>query len=242
MLNSMSDDILKSIQSDINDSDKILIGIGMEWMTDILINRRFFEDERKFLSSEDLIQMKDIVISDDKRKVQMNCYKKMKEILSGKDYFIISLCYDDVIYDVFSDGDRVVTPCGGYRLLQCEKHIMSRDEVVIRNGRPVCPLCGGELNYNNILNEYYMEESYLQKFEEYKGWLQSTINKKLLILEFGTDMKFPQVIRFAFDRLIKFNLKSKMYRVNKQMCMVDASAEGRGLAVEGDSMELVIGL
>ena len=90
-----------------------------------------------------------------------------------------------------------------------------------------------------VNNENYMEESYLSKFNDYKGWLQSTINKKLVILELGTDMRFPQVIRFAFDRLIKFNLKSKMYRVNKSLYMVDSGAEGRGIAVKCDSLELV---
>ena len=116
---------------------------------------------------------------------------------------------------------------------------MTRDEAVIEAGELVCPICRNRLTYNNILNDYYMEDGYLPKFIEYKEWLQSTINKRLLILELGADMRLPQVMRFAFDRLVKYNLKSKMYRINESICMVDSSSQGRAIAVEGNSKRLI---
>lgn len=231
----IDEELLNDLRDDIERADKVLIGIGLEWQL-------MLEAKEEYLSKasvNELINCIDIDYSVNKREELMEVYANLKNKLMGKDYYIISLCYDDVVYDVFFKDENIVTPCGGYKLLQCGQHIMSRDEVAINNGVTVCPLCAGTLSYNNIKNEHYMEESYLPKFQEYKAWIQSTINRKLLIVELGTDMKFPGVIRFAFDRLVKFNQKSKMYRINKQLCMVDSSAEGRGIAVKCDSLELI---
>lgn len=236
MSRELNEELIEEIRCDIEDADKVLIGIGYEWNAIIEENQEYFVQLKNI---EDLVAGKDIKIDEKQRGEYIAAYKRLKELVADKDYYVISLAYDDLIYNVFSEENNVVTPCGGYRLLQCGQHIMTRDEAVINDGKPVCPICGGKLSHNNIMNEHYMEESYLPKFEEYKGWLQSTINKKIVILELGADMRFPQVIRFAFDRLVKFNLKSKMYRVNKSICMVDSSAEGRGVAVNCDSMELV---
>lgn len=233
----LTDELVNEIHNYINEADKVLVGLGMEWNSLVNVKESFLNGDFENIKMSDLISKKDVMISDTSERII--AYQNLKKLLLEKDYYIISLCDDDVIYEIFDDNDNVVTPCGGYRLLQCGQHIMSRDEVVIKDGKPICPICGGNLSYNNIKNENYMEESYLSKFNDYKGWLQSTINKKLVILELGTDMRFPQVIRFAFDRLIKFNLKSKMYRVNKSLYMVDSSAEGRGIAVKCDSLELI---
>lgn len=237
MYNILTDELIDEIRNYVSEADKVLVGLGMEWNSLVNVKESFLNGDFENIKMSDLISKKDVMISDTSERII--AYQNLKKLLQEKDYYIISLCDDDVIYEIFDDNDNVVTPCGGYRLLQCGQHIMSRDEVVIKDGKPICPICGGNLSYNNIKNENYMEESYLSKFNDYKGWLQSTINKKLVILELGTDMRFPQVIRFAFDRLIKFNLKSKMYRVNKSLYMVDSSAEGRGIAVKCDSLELI---
>lgn len=239
MVNNISNDIVRKLKEDIDEADKVLVGIGFEWQSEIASDEKYINGLYESVTLADLISRKDIHINSDEEKKLVDMYRRLKQIIENKDYFIISLCYDDLIYESFSDDDNVVTPCGGYRFLQCSEHVMSRDEVEIIKGKPRCPLCNKTLSYNNIMSEEYMEESYLTKFDEYKGWLQSTINKKLVILELGTDMKFPQVIRFAFDRLVKFNLKSKLYRVNREVCMVDSSAEGRGIAVKCDSLELI---
>ena len=46
-------------------------------------------------------------------------YKRLNEILSGKNYFIVSLCMDDKIYEAGFDEGRIVTPLGGKRFKQC---------------------------------------------------------------------------------------------------------------------------
>ena len=46
-------------------------------------------------------------------------YAQLASLLEGKNYFIVSLCTDDYIYDAGLERERIVTPCGGYRALQC---------------------------------------------------------------------------------------------------------------------------
>lgn len=218
----ISNELIDEIKQAVADADKVLIGIGTEWMADG--------------KASDL--MNGYQISDDDKEKILTGYKEIKSLIKDKDYYIMSLCYDDLIYEVFADEDNVVTPCGGYRLLQCGQHIMTKDEVKLIDGKPSCPLCGGDLSFNNIENEQYMEEGYLVKFGEYKAWLQSTINKKLVIIELGANMQFPSVIRFAFDRLCQYNLKSTFYRVNESLYQHAAESEERGISIKGKSLSL----
>lgn len=221
-VSNISEKVTKEIKEALLDADKVVIGIGMDWMAGV--------------ETGDIMEDAHIDLSERERYIQL--YSKLKNTLSDKDYYIITLCYDDLIFEVL-DEERVVAPCGSFRLLQCGNHVMTKDEVKLMDGKPVCPLCGGSLSYNNIDNAEYMEEGYMARFNEYKMWLQSTINKKLAILELGADMKYPGVIRFAFDRLCQYNLKSTFYRVNQDLYHHNAESGSRGKSIKGDSRELI---
>ena len=49
----------------------------------------------------------------------LKAYNKLSDDLKGKNYFIVSLCMDDIIYESNLDPDRIVTPLGGKRKKQC---------------------------------------------------------------------------------------------------------------------------
>lgn len=216
----ISDSLIGEMREAIDGADKVLVGIGMEWMASV---------ETRDVMSEAIIR---------EREYYKSLYTKLKSLLCDKDYYIMTLCYDDLVYDVFEE-ERVVAPCGGYRLLQCGQHVMTKDEVSMLDGEPRCPLCNRPLTFNNIESDMYMEEGYMDRFADYKQWLQSTINRKLVILELGADLKYPSVIRFSFDRLCQYNLKSKFYRVNKSLYQHSAESGERGISVQADSRELI---
>lgn len=223
MVEEISDKLASEIKTKVNEADKVVVGIGLEWMAKV----------------ESADSFPDVLIDEKEHEKYKELYSKLKTMLGGKDYYILTLCYDDLIYEVFGEEDNVVAPCGGYNLLQCDKHIMTKDEVKVDAEGWVCPVCGGKLSHNNIENPQYMEEGYLGRFADYKQWLQSTINKKLLILELGADMKYLGVIRFAFDRLCQYNLKSDFYRINKMLFQHAAESGSRGISVNGDSRDLI---
>ena len=46
-------------------------------------------------------------------------YHKLKLLLEGKNYFIVSMSTDDLIRDAGFGENRVTLPCGTYELMQC---------------------------------------------------------------------------------------------------------------------------
>jgi len=212
----------KEIKEETKEYDYVVVGIGPEW----------YSSETPEISSDTTTKS---------REELLNAYRNIKEIIGDKKYYIISLTYDDLIYDVFDEEDvNIVAPCGTKRLMQCISgtHLMSLDEIVDRDNM-VCPVCGEKLVYNNILAENYMEEGYMDKFESYKKFLQGTVNRKLMIIELGDTMKFPQVIRFPFDKLCVYNYKAKFYRINDKMPQHVSENNARGISIKRNSVEFM---
>lgn len=50
-------------------------------------------------------------------------YCALREMLEGKNYFIVSLCMDDYIYGARFDEAKVAAACGGFRMMQCDKTV-----------------------------------------------------------------------------------------------------------------------
>ncbi len=116
----MDERILESIKK----SDKILIGIG----------ESFQEKYESLRTEEFLILEKENPLEAGFRKLQflkehsnddvIRAYKSLFELIKDKDYYIISTCTDDKIFNVDFDKTKIVTPCGGFRFLQCKENCM----------------------------------------------------------------------------------------------------------------------
>ena len=207
-----SDSIINKIKEEIKACDKLLIGIGNEW------NHAQASDE------------------------YTDAYAILKNMISDKDYYIISLATDDGIYSVWDESEHVVTPCGGYRYLQCDRHIVPVFEAIKDKSGYICPECGRSMVYNNIYADKYLEEGYIPAFNEYKTWLQSTINKKLCILELGCDDKYPTVIKNAFDRIYFYNQKAVMFVIgNTPVKTTENETDGKYI-INSDSVDFIRGL
>ena len=53
-------------------------------------------------------------------------------------------------------------------------------------------------------------------------WLQGTLHKKLVILELGAGMKYPDILRFPFERMVYFNKKAELIRVHDKLYQLPA--------------------
>lgn len=223
-------DAWKKIENSLQKADKVLIGIGTELQL-----------------SED----------GDVQRCQ-NAYANLRRKLEGKDYFLISLCMDDMIYTSFSREENIVCPCGGMMLLQCadactkelypvremcedavpylEKAQWRQAEDVL----PVCPKCGRPLTFNNIHAENYLEEGYLEQWSQYKTWLQSTINRRLCMVELGVGMQFPSVIRWAYDKLAYYNQKAEFYRIHSTLYQHTKENGERGYSVKEHGLDFLL--
>lgn len=166
----------------------------------------------------------------------LECYNKLSEALEGKNYFIISLCMDDTIYDSKLNKDRIVKPLGGYTKKQC---VDACTHDLYDIDMDICPKCGKELIFNNILAENYVEEGYLDKWELHKKWLSGTLNKKLLLLELGVNMRFVQIVRFPFEKLAMLNNKAELLRVNEKLWQVPHEIADKATAVKMSATEFL---
>lgn len=164
-------------------------------------------------------------------------YNKLAEMLEGKNYFIVSLCMDDVIFSSNLKCDRIVTPLGGKRKKQCPD---ACENALYDIDVDKCPICGKPLVYNNILCENYVEDGYLPMWDKHKKWLVGTLNKSLLTIELGVSMKFPQIVRWPFERIAYLNNKAFFLRVNEKLPQLSVELKDKGEAVKSNSVDWIL--
>lgn len=181
-------------------------------------------------------------------------------MLEGKNYFVVSLCTDDYIYSSKLDAGRIVTPCGGFRALQCHSECSTDQEPLVWDKQvtaqvmeeirqcegqlskvdfPVCAECCSIMYFNRIDTPGYKEEGYLPQWEKYTKWLQGTLNRKLCILELGAGMEYPTVIRFPFEKVAYFNQKARFYRVHSRLYQMTAELKEKGVSIQANPEEFL---
>lgn len=190
----------------------------------------------------------------------IRAYNNLVSLLEGKNYFIVTLCTDDLIFSSGLEPGRIVTPCGGYRALQCGKECVTEQEMFVSdenvmqailesidgcNGDineidfPVCAECTKPLWFNQIGSPDYKEEGYLPQWQLYTKWLQGTLNKELCILELGVGMQFPQVIRFPFEKIGFFNQKARFFRVHSRLYQLTEELKGKGTSISQNPVDFL---
>ena len=79
-----------------------------------------------------------------------------------------------------------------------------------------------------------------ENWNDYMKWLSFTLNRQLLVLEFGVGFMNPMLIRFPFEKTVFLNQKSKMYRIHPLFPQVTAEIGERGTAIQADPLELFV--
>ena len=252
----MSESRLRELYECVQDAEMVLVGLGEDFQYDwntLTEDRRYLEIEAEIGDHKErtwIIPFLQKMILQQFRDSKWNrAYMNLESMLAGKNYFIISLCMDDYIYGTGLKEDRIVTPCGGFRRMQCDNncsHTLSdipqdsynavlqyyRKELSIDAiHEPVCSQCGSRLRFNQIGVTRYAEEGYLEQWNRYTKWLQGTVNKRLCVLELGVGMEYPTVIRFPFERIVFFNQKAFLYRVHPTLYQIGEKIGDRGRAV-----------
>lgn len=260
----MTEDGLMGLREQIAGADKVLVGIGEEFQYDwnpLLEDRRYQEIEAEIAGREEYIWvvpfLQKMVLQRSRPDRWMRAYDNLRKLLAGKDYFIVSLCMDDLVYEAAPDEKRIVTPCGGFRKMQCDRnccHMLSEIpqddfETVIRYyekeiplealREPVCPKCGDKLRFNQLGVTRYAEEGYLDHWNSYTRWLQGTVNRRLCVLELGVGMEYPTIIRFPFEKVVFYNQKAFLYRIHAKLYQIDAKIDDRGVGIQADALDFM---
>ncbi len=255
----MSDDELRKMQERVREADFVLVGLGESFSYDwsaLTEDARYREIEAEIGGAREYIWITPFLQKMVLRRVREDrwtrAYRNLESLLAGKNYFIVSLCMDDYLYDTALDEDRIVTPCGGFRRMQCDRncsHTLTdipeeSYEAVLRYYRgelaldmlhePVCEKCGAGLRFNQLGVTRYAEEGYLERWGKYTKWLQGTVNRRLCVLELGVGMEYPTVIRFPFEKIVLYNQKAFLYRVHASLWQIGGEISDRGRSVRED--------
>ena len=261
----MSEEELRELSERVRDAELVLVGLGESFQYDwnaLTSDIRYREIEAEIGNNQEYIWiipfLQKMILQQSGDNRWNRAYKNLEKILAEKNYFIISLCMDDYIYNTGLEENRVVTPCGGFRKMQCDNncsHELSEIpqesyDAVLRYYRkelpvdalqePICPLCGSKLRFNQLGVTRYAEEGYLERWSEYTKWLQGTVNKKLCVLELGVGMEYPTIIRFPFEKIVFYNQKAFLYRIHPSLYQIGEEIGGRGCSVKENPVDFLL--
>lgn len=258
------DSKLQEIREKIRGAELVLVGLGegFQYGWGALVNDdRYREIEREVGDEERYVWIVPFLQKMILRRVREDrwdrAYHALKALLADKNYFVVSLCIDDYLYGAGLDEDRLVTPCGGFRRMQCDQNCagelyeMPEDtyEAVLQYYRgelpltdlkePVCAKCGGKLRFNQLGVERYAQEGYLGQWNAYTKWLQGTVNKKLCVLELGVGMSYPGIIRFPFEKMVYYNQKAFLYRVHPRLYQLGEEIADRSSGIAENPVDFL---
>lgn len=248
----------------IEDAELVLAGIGEEFQYDwnaLLKDTRYQEIECEIGDDERYIWivpfLQKMILRRGREERWDRAYQRLEKLLAGKNYFVISLCIDDYLYDTGLSEERLVTPCGGFKKMQCDKNCTGeltempeesyqsvlryyKKEIPLADlEEPVCRRCGGKLRFNQLGVQRYAEEGYLRQWQSYTKWLQGTVNKRLCVLELGAGMAYPGIIRFPFEKVLYYNRKAYLYRVHPQLYHVGEEIADRSVGIAENPVDFL---
>ena len=216
-----------NIRQLIEEADLVLIGIGSEF------------EKRRFLAEEDALQ----------------ALNHLASILQKKNYFVVSICINDIAKKSQLQNDRIVQPCGSAAKKQCVNRCeeglqdLSPEEYEALNSELIeasemelgkCPKCGASLVLNTVYTESYDENGYLKDWARYTKWLQGTLNKKLCILELGVDLSYPSIIRWPFEKVAFYNNKAHFVRVNEKLYHMSEEIREKGISIPKNAVQWIV--
>lgn len=223
----------REVNERIQESEMLLIGIGSGF-GGTPVDARTLNYEAGKAAYRD--------ICENRQKEQIELYNQLFQKISGKNYFVIDTNIDGSIDLSDFDGKKVVSPCGSLRRVQCGcigmEGIMDATEVYEKDITQ-CPLCGQPYLPNVHGVAHYNENGYLEQWGRYNRWLGLTLNKKLVILELGSDFLYASLLRWPFEKVTMLNQKALLIRVNEQFPQGIPEIKERILSVSMNPKEFV---
>lgn len=235
----------KEIYGLIWDADIVLIGIGEEFerrddKPETEEYKNYRKEEPLLAGFERLSYWKEH--PDDKA---IDAYNQLYDWVKDKDYFVVTTCMDDRIYDSKFPADRITAPCGTWRYLQCSdcctEELLPVSLQMIEEKKPIyCPHCGKEAVFNQVTCGKYNESGYMPQWAAYRNWLQKTINRKVCIIELGVGMQFPTIIRWPFEKIAFCNQKASFIRVHSFLYQLSEELHGKGRSIKAEPIDYIL--
>lgn len=160
-------------------------------------------------------------------------YRKLLELVSGKDYFVITTNVDGQFRKAGFCPERLFEVQGDYGLNQCRhgchdtlypnESLVRHMVDATRNCRipsrlvPVCPRCGGPMEVHVRKDEYFVQDAaWHASHERYLHFVRSFGGRKsVVLLELGVGFNTPTIIRYPFELMAESYKNVTLIRINK---------------------------
>ncbi|HJG32442.1 MAG TPA: deacetylase SIR2 [Jeotgalicoccus aerolatus] len=187
-------------------------------------------------------------------------YIRLKELLEGRNYHIITSNADNAFEKAGFDKNKVFDVQGKYNLLQCSKGCtpkrynneeLMKDMIDRQRGMkvpddliPYCKECGApmELNRRNHTDWMVEDARFFKEQKLYKQFLQEYADKKLLILELGCGYMAPQVIKHPFQNMTENQSNSLYMTVNLKDYSIPQNIRNRTIWLQEDIKDLILNI
>ena len=159
-------------------------------------------------------------------------YRQLLQLISNKDYFVITTNVDGLFKKSGFDPDRIFEVQGDYAYMQCavgcHDRLYYNEELIREMSRqtnhcripssliPRCPVCGGRMDIHVRKDGCFVEdEQWKKSFDNYRSFMKNVSDGNTLLIELGVGFNTPTIIRFPFERMAAQNDNITLVRVNR---------------------------
>ena len=180
-------------------------------------------------------------------------YKTLLSMLDSKEIFCLSTNVDGQLEKAGLTADKIFCTQGDYFHIQCAKGCHQNrydarelfrqmdaarvDYLIPSTMVPKCPVCGGRMNMNLRIDQYFVQDAewYIAEkhFEDFLSEAIST-GMKICLLELGVGFNTPTIIRFPFEKLTRENKQISLLRVNLNEAVVPEHLGARAIGINVD--------
>ncbi len=184
-------------------------------------------------------------------------YKDLYQLVKDKNYFVITTNVESQFEKAGFSFDKVFEVQGNYGYFQCAKGCHDKlydNESLVKEMVektvdckipselvPKCPICGGEMDPNLRINEYFVQDAkWYELNKSYNEFLKESDGKKIVYLELGIGFNTPGIIRYPFERWTYHNEKATLIRLNKDHPEGIKENEDKTIAFTENMQEVIL--
>jgi len=188
--------------------------------------------------------------------VDNGTYKRLFELMKGKDYFVLTTNVDHQFQKAGFDKHRLFYTQGDYGLWQCsepchqktydnEKTVRAmfeqqKDMRVPTELVPHCPVCGKPMSMNLRADDTFVEdEGWHRAAECYDEFLRRHKGLHILFLELGVGMNTPVIIKYPFWKMTYANPKAVYACLNFGEAYAPDEIAEQSVLINGDIREVL---
>ena len=185
-------------------------------------------------------------------------HKTLLSMLDGKKIFCLSTNADGQFEKAGLCAEKIFCTQGDYFHIQCAKgchpkrydarelfrqmDAARKDCLIPSDMVPQCPVCGGRMNMNLRIDQYFVqdEEWYIAE-KRFGDFLSEAISsgRKTCLLELGVGFNTPTIIRFPFEKLTRENEQISLVRLNLNEAVIPEHFGARAVGINVDMQQSI---